>query len=452
MQDSINTHKMFCDRAKVKFVAGKGGNGAVSFRREKFVPYGGPDGGDGGRGGSIILKANENLNTLSDFRTRKYFEAEKGEHGRGKNQYGRKGDNLVLDVPVGTIVYDLTENDVYADLNEHNHEYVITKGGQGGKGNAHFTSSIFQAPRFAELGEAGEEMEVILELNLIADVGIIGVPSAGKSTLISKISNAKPKIAAYPFTTLIPNLGLVDVGVITKTNIKDSFVAADIPGLIEGAHKGKGLGDEFLKHIARTKVLIHVIDINEKDILNSYKTINNELKKYDKNLTKKMQVIALNKIDIVDQETVDLLMKDLKKRIKKFKVYPISAITGEGLKDLMLEAHKLLKEHKDDFVEKTVAKPHKVFRPHLEKTKARYEVKFLRFIGRGGGDNKQKIFTIRGKSIEKMVQMTDFKNEQAVERIYRYLEKSGIQKKLFSQNAIDGDELYIGNKIIIFRK
>lgn len=440
---------MFCDQAKVEFVAGKGGNGCVSFRREKFVAKGGPDGGDGGNGANIILKADENLNTLIDFKTKKLFKAENGYPGQGSNKHGKNGEDLFLKVPVGTLIIDPKTNKPFADLNENNKEFKIAIGGKGGKGNARFASSIFQAPRFAEIGEPGEEIEVILELKLIADVGIIGLPSAGKSTLISKISNAKPKIADYPFTTLIPNLGIVEVGKITKTNIKDSFVTADIPGLIEGAYQGKGLGDEFLKHISRTKILIHIVDINEKEIVSSIKTINEELKKYDKNLLNKPQIIALNKTDTVDDELNELILKELKKKIRKYEIFPISAVSGKGIPELIMQTYKYLKEirEKEKNIEPEKMVEHKVYRPHLKLASKRFEILLIK-----GAKSRKRSFKISGKNIEKKVQMTDFNNEEAVERIYRYIEKTGIHKKLLEKGAEAGDELLIGNKILIFRR
>ncbi len=440
---------MFCDQAKVKFEAGKGGNGCVSFRREKFIAKGGPDGGDGGNGGDIILRADENLNTLSTFRTQKYFKADDGKPGQGSNKHGRNAEDLILKVPVGTLILDENTKKPFIDLNKKNQTFIITNGGKGGKGNARFASSILQAPRFAEVGEPGEEIEVLLELKLIADVGIIGLPSAGKSTLISKISNAKPKIADYPFTTLVPNLGIVDVDKITKTNIKKSFVCADIPGLIKGAHEGKGLGDEFLKHIARTKVLIHIVDINEQDIKKSIKDINDELKKYDKNLLKKPQIIALNKIDTVDDELLNLILKELKEKLKKHKIYPISAVTGKGISELIIATNKLSEKElsKKDSKKEEIISEHKVYRPHLKLASKRFEIKQIQT-----GSSKRNKFKISGKNIEKIVQMSDFNNEEAIERIYRYLEKSGIQKKLLEKGATEGDELYIGNKILLFRK
>lgn len=435
---------MFCDEAKVTFIAGKGGNGCVSFRREKFIPYGGPDGGDGGNGGNVILIADENITTLSDYRTKKLFKAKDGEMGKGKNQHGKNAEDIMLKVPVGTLIMDPDTNEVYEDLKKHGKKYTIVRGGEGGRGNSRFASSTFQAPRFAEIGEEGEEIEVILELKLIADVGIIGLPSAGKSTLISCISNAKPKIADYPFTTLIPNLGIVHVGKVTKSNINDSFVTADIPGLIEGAHQGKGLGDEFLKHVARTKLLIHIIDVNEKDLAASYKSINEELKKYDKRLAKKPQIIAINKIDTVDEELVEMLLKDLKKQIKKSEIYAISAVTGKGIPELIHAVYKNLKKIREEEKPEQIAerKTHKIFKPHLKMASKRFEVKQVR----------KNTFLVRGKSIEKMIQMTDFSNEEAVERMYQTFEKSGVYKELIKKGAKDGDKLQITNKIIIFRK
>ncbi|MBN1494231.1 GTPase ObgE [Candidatus Peregrinibacteria bacterium] len=438
---------MFCDSAKVKFIAGNGGNGCVSFRREKYVPYGGPDGGDGGRGGSIIIRANENITTLSDFRTRKMYKAADGRNGQGQNKAGVSGEDLILEVPVGTLILKPKTLDVYEDLDENYKDYVVVKGGQGGRGNAHFATSVFQAPKFAEIGEPGEETEVILELKLIADIGIIGLPSAGKSTLLSRISNAKPKIAPYPFTTLIPNLGITDIGKVTKSNIHDSFVVADIPGLIEGAHKGKGLGHEFLKHIVRTKALIHIIDINENELYKTYKTILTELKKYDPDITKKPQIVALNKIDTLDPELAELFKKDLKKHLKSIKTFLISAVTGAGIPELIMQTFKILNQikEKEPSIKTKKSAPLKIFKPHLKLSGKRYEISMLK-------SKKEKIFVVKGRGVEKIAQMTNFSNDEAVERIYTYLEKSGIQKALVKKGACEGDQICISNKILIFRK
>lgn len=442
---------MFCDRVNVTFIGGKGGNGCISFRREKFVPKGGPDGGDGGDGGDIILQADENLTTLSDYRTKKSFQAQNGEQGRGKDQHGKNGEDLILKVPVGTVVINPENGNLYEDLDENGKSYNVAKGGSGGKGNARFASARLKTPRFAELGEPGEIKETKLELKLIADVGLIGLPSAGKSTLISRISNAKPKIADYPFTTLIPNLGIIDVGKVTGKNIPESFIVADIPGLIEDAHKGKGLGHEFLKHITRTKILVHLIDVNENDILKAYKTINKELKKYDPTLAKKPNIVVLNKIDTIDSELLDLLMSETKKHIKKHPVFPVSAVTGRGINDLIIKINEVLKDlrkKQKPAVKKSIVK----LKPHLKLAGKRFEVRFVKKGIHGGAEKKDYgIYSIKGKNIEKMVQMTDFSNDQAIERIYDYIERSGINKELMKLGAKDGDELYIGNKILIYR-
>jgi len=440
---------MFCDQATVVFIAGKGGNGCVSFRREKFIAQGGPDGGDGGNGANIILLADENINTLSDFRTQKRYKGENGQPGKGKDMHGKNAKDLILKVPVGTMILGEKDNRLLMDLKASGETYAICHGGKGGKGNARFATSTLQAPRFAEVGEKGEDVQVILELKLIADVGLIGLPSAGKSTLISRISNARPKIASYAFTTLIPNLGLVDVKQITGKKIQDSFVAADIPGLIEGAHYGKGLGDEFLKHITRTKILIHVIDINDKDIIESYKTINKELKSYNPKLAKKPQIIALNKVDTVDDDIVTMLTKELKGNIKNTQIFQISAVTGKGVSELILATYKLLKlARKENKTEKKI-ESYKVHKPHLKISSKRFEITL---INEGNNSHSKKAFNVKGKSIEKMVQMTNFNNEQGVERIYAYIEKSGIFKELRAKGAKEGDDLQIANKILNFRE
>ncbi|OGJ50000.1 hypothetical protein A2307_04500 [Candidatus Peregrinibacteria bacterium RIFOXYB2_FULL_33_20] len=327
---------MFCDEAKITVIGGKGGDGHVSFHREKFIAKGGPDGGDGGHGGNIIFLAVENVNTLSDFRTRKKFKAQDGENGGKCDMTGAHAEDLILKVPVGTIILQALNNEVLADLCEINQMVVMAKGGIGGHGNANFASSIRQAPNFAELGEPGEEKELILDLKLVADVGIIGIPSAGKSTLISRISNSRPKIADYPFTTLVPNLGVVDLKVFGAKE-SESFVVVDVPGLIEGANEGKGLGHKFLRHVSRAVFLVHLLDIASNDVLENYAVINEELKKYSKILAKKQQIVVLNKIDLVDKDFVDFISKELEKMNPKLKgkVKAVSAVTGEGLRDLV---------------------------------------------------------------------------------------------------------------------
>ncbi|MBT6069155.1 GTPase ObgE [Candidatus Peregrinibacteria bacterium] len=328
----------FCDETTVVFKAGSGGGGAISFRREKFISRGGPDGGNGGGGGAIILRTNPNINTLVEFNTRKQFKAESGESGAKRNRQGKNGEDLILEVPLGTMVINEDGTELLADLKYRNQEYVVAKGGIGGKGNANFVSSVRQAPAFAELGEPGKEVTVNLELKLVADVGIIGLPSAGKSTLIAHISAVKPKIAAYHFTTLTPNLGVVDMKQ-WHGDPNSSFTVVDIPGLIEGAAEGKGLGHEFLRHVGRAKFLIHLIDGSLDDLREKLDTINKELTSYSKDLAKKDQIVVINKTDILIPEIYPEIEAQFKEFIhkdkKKNRLFLISAVTGEGLKELM---------------------------------------------------------------------------------------------------------------------
>ena len=300
----------FLDQAKIYIKAGNGGSGSSSFRREKFVEFGGPDGGDGGNGGSIILESERNLNTLVDFRYRQHFKAENGKSGSKKNKTGAGGDNLILKVPIGTQIYEEDNNTLIYDLTKDKEKFVLATGGEGGLGNTRFKSSTNRAPRKKTNGKQGEEFWIWLQLKVIADAGIIGLPNAGKSSLLSKCTRAKPKIANYPFTTINPNLGVLSI------NHKE-IVLADIPGLIEGSHKGVGLGDKFLRHIERCKVLIHLIDISEKDIIGNYLKIRNELSKYDKRILKKTEIIIFNKSDLINMDSIDGKLKNFKKKIKK---------------------------------------------------------------------------------------------------------------------------------------
>ena len=316
----------FIDSATIHVKAGDGGVGCVSFRREKYVPKGGPDGGDGGKGGDIVIRANRQLNTLLDFRYKTNYKAARGEHGLGSNKTGRSAEDVILEVPTGTVIRDMNTNAVAGDLIDDRQELIIAKGGRGGRGNNAFATSTNQAPRDYELGTPGEERDIELELKLLADVGLVGFPNAGKSTLISVISAAKPKIADYPFTTLVPNLGIV------RIDAGKSFVVADIPGLIEGAHLGKGLGIQFLKHIERTKVLVFLVESTSKDPVSEYKVLLNELKSFNKDLARKPKIIALSKTDIIDQKTI----RSLKKlSFGKLSPIPISAATGSELKTLV---------------------------------------------------------------------------------------------------------------------
>ena len=324
----------FIDEVLIKVFAGDGGNGIASFRREKFEPMGGPSGGDGGRGGSVFFQADENLNTLIDFRFKKEYRAQRGENGRSSDQYGAAGEDLVLKVPVGTVIKDSFSENVFGDLTQHGQKILVANGGKGGLGNIHFKSSINRAPRQFTHGEPGEEFELFLELKLIADIGLVGLPNAGKSSFIKKVSAATPKVADYPFTTLQPNLGVV------KFDFDKSFVIADVPGLIEGASDGVGLGDKFLKHLTRTRLLLHLIDglsnISGSDPIDDAQTIIGELKKYEETLFNKPRWIVLNKIDL--NYDADALKKQIKDKIGwNDKIFVISSLTGQGCKELIKE-------------------------------------------------------------------------------------------------------------------
>ncbi|MBI2634699.1 GTPase ObgE [Candidatus Peregrinibacteria bacterium] len=430
---------MFCDELKIKLIAGKGGDGAVSFRREKFVPRGGPDGGDGGIGGDIIIKVNPQLNTLSHLTHTKTYRAEHGTNGRFQKMHGKNAKHLILEVPIGTIVFTADKYQQLADLNNSNDEFIAAKGGRGGRGNASFVSSTYRAPRFAENGEPGEEKEILLELKLVADIGIIGLPSSGKSTLISVISNARPKIAAYHFTTLIPNLGVVDM---TKFggSPSDSFIVADIPGLIEGAHQGKGLGIQFLKHISRTKLLVHLIDGTLDNTKKNYQIINKELKAFDKNLAKRPQIVVLNKIDMLTEEQIKEKIKELG-RIKSFQ---ISALAKTNLKQLLFEISKQLIKLKEKTPPAPAKKPIPVLQPHLDQEKFKIEQIIQK--------KDHKIFVITGQRIEQIATMTNIINPEGLERMYHYIERFGIQRTVERQHAQFGDIIRIKDKNIPYRQ
>ncbi len=330
----------FLDQAKIYIKSGDGGPGAVSFRREKYVEFGGPDGGNGGRGGDVIFEVMDTLNTLIDFRYQQHFKAQNGQHGMGKNRTGAGGNDCIIKVPVGTQILADDKQTVLADFTEAGERMVFLTGGDGGFGNTHYKSATNQAPRKSTPGWPGQEMDVWLQLKLIADAGLVGLPNAGKSTFLAACSNAKPKIADYPFTTLHPNLGVVKVG-------DKDFVIADIPGLIEGAHEGQGLGDRFLGHVERTSVLLHLIDCTQDDIVGDYKTIRHELKEYGFGLEDKPEIIALNKADALGEDLAEDQRQTLENAIGKT-VYKISAVSGDGVKDVLFKLAKVIYNHKTE--------------------------------------------------------------------------------------------------------
>ena len=327
----------FLDRAKIFIKAGDGGNGCLSFRHEKFLEYGGPDGGDGGDGGNVYAEGSAHLNTLIDYRYQQHFKAERGENGRGANCYGAQGKDLILKVPVGTEILDETGEFVLADIVEEGQRFLIAKGGKGGRGNTKFKSSINQAPRRADSGTPGESMWIWLQLKLIADIGLIGLPNAGKSTFLSVTTRARPKIADYPFTTLIPQLGIV------KIDGKE-LILADIPGLIEGAHTGRGLGDRFLAHIERCRVLIHLIDLNQEDILKTYETVRNELESYSPTLSEKPEVIVINKVDVFDQEIEDYIQQQFSERFNKEVLFISALKNDEKVQEVLRQTAQLYEQ------------------------------------------------------------------------------------------------------------
>ncbi|HNR01749.1 MAG TPA: GTPase ObgE [Anaerolineaceae bacterium] len=410
---------MFIDEATIYCRSGRGGAGVVHFRREKYVPRGGPDGGDGGRGGDVVFRVDEKMNTLLNFRYRRKFIAEDGGNGRGSNMSGRGAPNLVIPVPPGTIVYDQGTSALLGDLVEPGQELTICKGGRGGRGNQHFATSRNQAPRTAEKGEPPEEREIRLELKLLADVGIVGVPNAGKSSLLAAVTNAKPKIADYPFTTIEPNLGVV------RLDTETDLVLADIPGLIEGAHEGVGLGDAFLKHIQRTRVLIHVLDGSADDPLADFSQTNQELALFDSELGEKPQVVVINKIDLPGvQEKSENLLKKLRKL--GYEAHQISALTRENLTPVLWKAHEIL-----------INTPKKEIAPELPTYKPREDPRDFTIEREGGG------WRVKGASIERAAEMTYWEHHGSVRRFQHLMVSLGVDDALRKQGIENGDTVYI---------
>ena len=409
---------MFIDRARIFVVSGAGGDGMVSFRREKYVPRGGPSGGDGGKGGSVILRATSNINTLMAFRRRKKFVAERGERGGPKDMFGKMGKDCIIEVPLGTVVYDVKTNELLADMTNEGQEAILAKGGRGGRGNSHFATSAVRAPMFAEKGEPGEEKELKLELKVLADVGLLGFPSVGKSSLIRKVSAARPEVAAYHFTTLTPVLGLVSL------DESRNFVMADIPGLIEGASNGSGLGDQFLKHIERTKLLIHVLDAagsEGRDPFDDFHIINKELAMHSSVLTKKKQIVAANKTDLIqDNKKLDDLCSKIK--AEGYDIFPICTLTGEGISELMEAVWKMLQEIPEQEI------------PALNRTIV-YEIPKIEFTV----ECIDNVYKVKGKRLEKLASMTNFDNPVSLRHFERSWHFMGLDKLLIKEGVKEGD-------------
>jgi len=410
---------MFIDEATIYVRSGRGGAGMMHFHREKYVPRGGPDGGDGGRGGDVVFRVVKTLNTLNSFRFKRKYIAPDGGNGGPSNMSGRSAENLVIPVPPGTIVYDATTNELLGDLVEDGQELMICKGGRGGRGNQHFATSRNQAPRTAEKGEPPEEKNIRLELKLLADIGIVGVPNAGKSSLLSAVTNARPKIADYPFTTLEPNLG------VARLDEETDLILADIPGLIEGAHQGVGLGDAFLRHIQRTRVLIHVLDGSAEDPLADFSQINSELALFDPVLGQKPQVVVVNKIDLpVVKDRWDDLRNALKKR--GYEAFAISALTRENITPVLWKAHQLLLET-----------PELEITPELPVYKPKEDPRDFTVEREGGG------WRVKGAAIERAAEMTYWEHDGSVRRFHHLMEKLGVDEALRQQGIENGDSVYI---------
>ena len=410
---------MFTDYVKILIKAGDGGDGAVTFRREKYVAAGGPDGGDGGNGGSIYFQVDPNANTLIDFRYNKKYKAQNGENGSGSNCYGKKGEDLYINVPIGTIIKDAETGKVVADLSKEGQVELVLKGGRGGKGNSHFATSTRQAPRFAQGGDKGEEKEVILELKLLADVGLLGFPNVGKSTFLSVVTAAKPKIANYHFTTIDPNLGVV------KTKTGNSFVIADIPGIIEGASEGVGLGIQFLRHVERTRLLLHVVDaswLEGRNPVEDFYTINEELKKYSEKLTTRKQIIVANKIDVMQDETLMQQLEELAKK-ENLELFKISGVTWEGVENLINRVEQVLKEL-----------PHEELIQEEEKIVYTLDEKedFTVTVEKGK-------FLVEGKAVYRIMSRVNMDDNESLYYFHKCLENSGINSKLKEMGIQEGD-------------
>ncbi len=411
---------MFIDRAKINVKGGDGGNGCVSFYRAKYITNGGPDGGDGGKGGDLIFIADSSLTTLYDFKFKKKYHASNGKDGEKSNCSGKKGESLIIKVPVGTIIREANSNRVMADLTFHGEERVLIKGGRGGRGNQHFATSVMQAPEFCESGKRAKEYDILLELKLIADVGLLGFPNVGKSTFLSMVTNANPKIANYHFTTLAPNLGVV------RSKWGSDYVLADIPGIIEGASEGVGLGHEFLRHVERTKVFIHIVDGSGQegdDPLANIEIINNELKSYDEKLLDRPQVIVVNKMDIQESHENFEKIKEMYEP-KGYKVFPCSAAMNDGLQDVLAEVATILKDYPEDI------KFNEDFEEYVETPEERH--KFILEVIDG-------VYVLEGKGIERMLGYTNLEAEKGYAFFQKYIREQGIVDALEEAGIQEGD-------------
>ena len=417
------------DFAKISLKAGDGGNGAVAWRREKYEPTGGPAGGDGGDGGSIIIKATRNLSTLDDFKYKTKYKAENGEPGGKSKKFGKKGENLILKVPVGTILREAETNTIIKDFKIDNEEFVIAKGGKGGRGNVHFKNSIRQAPRFAENGKKGQEIDLVMELKVLADVGLVGLPNVGKSTLISVITSAKPKIANYHFTTLDPNLGVVNI------DNERSFIVADIPGLIEGANEGQGLGHDFLKHIERCRVLVHLVDISGiegRDPIADFRLINEELKLYNDKLSEKPMIVALNKSDLDFNENASKFIEEFK---DEYQIFKISAATTDGIKNLLDATYDLLLESEEsqyDLIENIDEN----FLEEYYNKEIEYDLQFVK-------DNE--IFVVFGKRIDNLLERVNLEDYDSRMYFESKLREMEVFDKLKEMGIEEGDSVAVGD-------
>ncbi|MBO8140445.1 MAG: GTPase ObgE [Thermosipho sp. (in: Bacteria)] len=430
----------FIDRVIIYVKGGKGGDGSASFRHEKYVPKGGPDGGDGGDGGFIFLRANPELSTLLTVSEKKKYIAQNGENGKGAKKHGKNGEDIVIDVPVGTVVKDLETDEIIADLDKPGMIVCVARGGRGGRGNVHFKSPTMRAPKIAERGSEGEERKLILELKLLADVALVGYPNVGKSSFISKVSNAKPKIASYPFTTLIPNLGVVEVE-------NTQFVIADVPGLIKGAHEGAGLGNIFLRHVERCSVIIHVIDISGmegRDPVKDYYDIRKELEFFSEDLAKKEEIIIANKIDLLNEEEVAKRVEKLRKTTGK-EVFPTSTLTGQGLKEVIYKLYEIVKKSKklvetSEIINERIKRP----KPIWKKLPERFMIEIVR--------DEDGDYVVSGTYVEEWAKRLNLNQKDGFRKFMELLNKNGLEEKLRKAGVKDGDTVWVAGRAFEYKE